>query len=94
METATTTPKQSLRSRYIIISTTISLILIVGTLITSFYVGKVTRGQAEAIQLRSNMTQIIGKVRKSLWDVNASLNTLLVSPHYKDQHILQKHLSP
>lgn len=93
MEKNTSTQQRSVKSRYIILSGVISLILVASTLVTSFYVDKVTGNHADAMQRRGSTTLIISQVRESLWNANATLNTLLMAPHADAQQLLERHMN-
>ncbi len=82
----------SLRTRYLIVSAVIAVVLLASTLASSLYVSRVTSKGTEALQLRDSVTQIIGQVRRALWRVNASLDKLLISPRPEDRQAIRQHL--
>ena len=92
MDRSSANQQPSLRSRYLLVSATITLILLAGTLTTSFYVKRITGSRAEALQLRDSVTEIIGQVRTALWSVNVSLDRLLISPSPEDRQAIHDYL--
>lgn len=81
-----TTSRQSLRSRYLVLATMVAVSLVVGSVFGSWYVREVSQKNANSLQLRDNVTDSITNLRRSLWNANQELNTLLItsdSKHHK-----------
>lgn len=72
--------RRSLKANYIVFSTVVATLLIIGSAITSFYVADVTQKNARALQLRDRITESVNRIRQANQLANTALSDVLISP--------------
>lgn len=88
----TTHSTRSLRSRYLLLSTVISIVVVVVSLLASLKVNKVTESNAAALQLRDKVTATIGLLRSEIWMAGATLSAMLITPQDDHEGTIDKNL--
>ena len=83
--------RTSLRFQYIIASTIVVALLIVGSLLASFYFKYVTESNTQSLQLRDSVTESINDIRRSIWRSDKSLYILLNLPDDKQNDEIVSH---
>lgn len=72
--------RRSLKANYIVFSVVIAILLTIGSAITSFYVADVTKKNAQALQLRDNVTASVNLIRQANHQADTILSAMVVSP--------------
>ena len=70
----------SLRLRYLIVAAFVVLVLMTGAIATHWHTQHVTNENTHSLTLRVEANHMLGTLRSALWQVDISLNTLLVTP--------------
>ena len=70
----------SLRLRYLIVATGVALVLMIGAIVTHWHTQQVSQENTSALKLRVHVNKALSVVRGALWEIDISLNALLVSP--------------
>ena len=81
-----TSPRQSLRYRYLLLATIMAISLIIGAGVASWYVKDVSTNNANSLHMKDEVSDVISNFRRSFWNVNQIVNSLMVtsdSEHHK-----------
>lgn len=78
--TTSAEPLPSLRSRYLLVSAFVSVLLISGAMLANWYAREVSRNNSKALELRDEVTETIGAIRSKIWKSDNALNATLISP--------------
>jgi len=84
---------KSLRTRYLMIASIVGLMLVGSSIFASLYVKQVTSSNAETLQLRDTVTQNIGNIRNAIWQQDAALNALLITPDPTYEQAIRQNLA-
>ncbi|MEN8801584.1 MAG: EAL domain-containing protein [Thiogranum sp.] len=76
-------PLHSLRSGYLFVATLVCILLISGAIVANWYARDVSRDNAEALELRNDVTESIGAIRSRIWKADNALNAALIFPRAK-----------
>jgi len=82
----------SLRSRYLILASLITILLLIGAGLASWYINEVSRDNASALAVSKNVTSNISEFRDSLSRINLSVNTMLIRPEASQITIIDENL--
>lgn len=74
----------SLRSRYFLIASIISLLLIVSSVIAGLSISSVNQRNAHALKLKDDISAVIIRVRNALWKADTAISAMLITP--KEKH--------
>lgn len=70
----------SLRSRYLLLSGIIAVILLIGAITGHYYVNEVSGNNQKALKLRDNLASTISEIRNTFSSINLVLNNILINP--------------
>jgi diguanylate cyclase (GGDEF)-like protein len=72
--------RRSLKANYIAFASIVAIVLAAGSISTSLYLAEVTSNNAQALQLRDNVTKSVNKIRQANQQADIILSAMLVSP--------------
>ena len=82
----------SLRLRYLIVAAFVALVLMVGAVVTQWHTQQVSEENTQALELRNHANKVLSQVRGDLWQIDISLNTMLVSPLPEHEKVIMQNI--
>ena len=73
----------SLKSRYIWLASSVSILLVSAAIFATWYTQQVTKNNTQALKLRDEVTASTIRIRNYIWASDIALNTLLIRPSTK-----------
>lgn len=83
----------SLRSRYLLLATVVTILLLIGTSIASWYIDDVSKNNTSALKTYETVTSTVYELRNALIQVNMTINVMLIQPESSHETIINKNMN-
>ena len=82
----------SLRSRYLMLATSITILLLVGAAIANWYITDVSKNNTDALNISKHITSTVSELRSTLANINMTVSTMLIRPEASHEATIDKNL--
>ena len=82
----------SLRRHYLIAATFVTLLVMLGALISNWHIQEVSSENTSALKLRVQSNKVLAVVRSALWRVDVGINSLLVASNPEDEKVVHENI--